>query len=431
MRLLFFRGVSVVALCLLPATIQSQTAARARLPADPDVIRTSVRPRFLPGSGQSSPSAGLGCRGASLVASGSDTFSTPDMFRVTNLTGQPLSRIAWDLGADAGAFWDLDGSANFDDALEPVIGATVGMSAADVTWSGAEFVASLHPSVLIATISPPMDPGDSFSFGCDTDFFVSDPCPGGNFGLAPPAGIVAEFPGFGTVGGEFSFVDFLRSEGCAELVVIDFQTEDDFATPLANGQDVASPAEFGSRLSISSSGPNAGAAIFDSSPGGPNDPSQDRDLLVGSGRILILQTGDNTSQTVPGFFDRPNDDEDGGVFAFDFSSPVSLLGIDLVDIDEGSDETSLVVLSDVSGNQRSYLVPPAWTGDVLTGGFGRVRLDLTSSMPQSGFGSSTSVAQSAGFAPSLVIRLEVHLGSSGAVDDLAWTSTGVATIPQE
>ena len=84
-----------------------------------------------------------------------------------------------------------------------------------------------------------------------------------------------------------------------------FETEDDYVTPLVNGQDLATPHEFG-RL-FSSSGANAGAAIFDSTPLGPNDPSQDRDLLVGLGNLLILQNSQAAGQSVPGVFDHPND----------------------------------------------------------------------------------------------------------------------------
>ena len=53
-------------------------------------------------------------------------------------------------------------------------------------------------------------------------------------------------------------------------IVLDFETEDDFTTPLVNGQDISTPPEFGNLVFISSTGNNLGAAIFDSDPNGPN-----------------------------------------------------------------------------------------------------------------------------------------------------------------
>ena len=75
----------------------------------------------------------------------------------------------------------------------------------------------------------------------------------------------------------------------AGFVTIDFST-DDFGAPLVNGQDISSPEEFGNLISISSSGNNQGAAIFDSDPMGPNMGGGDPDLLVGLGNILIIQS---------------------------------------------------------------------------------------------------------------------------------------------
>lgn len=206
--------------------------------------------------------------------------------------------------------------------------------------------------------------------------------------------------------------------GC--LLKLGFDTEDDFETPLANGQDIASPPEFGRLVSISSSGPNAGAAIFDSTPGGANDPSQDRDLLVGSGHVLILQTNENTTQSVPGRFDRPNDDSDGGTLRFDFAAEVTARSLDLIDIDSGSGEATLVVQTDRFGKQRVHVVPPNWTGDILLGGVGRLTLGLGSLALQPGYGATATASEHAGFDPAGVVRLEVMLGSSGALDNLCW-----------
>lgn len=212
-----------------------------------------------------------------------------------------------------------------------------------------------------------------------------------------------------------------------DCVRLDFETEDDFETRLVNGQDISTPPEFGNLVAITSSGPNARAAIFNSTPGGPNDPSQDRDLLVGRGKILILQTSDNTTQTVPGIFDRPNDDEDGGMLSFDFVSPVMPMSLDLVDIDGGADEASSVTLTDLLGGRRVFAVPPGWTGDLLAGQPGVLTLDLTTLDVQPGFASDATAFEDPGFRASQVVSLDVHLGSSGALDDLVWCPSDSAS----
>src|SRR5262249_28976660 len=86
---------------------------------------------------------------------------------------------------------------------------------------------------------------------------------------------------------------------------LDFETEDDFATPLGNGQHI--DAEFGRLVRISSAGVNLGATTFDTTPGGPNDPGIDADMLFGHGNVLILQSSDYAAQSVPGFFDTVTD----------------------------------------------------------------------------------------------------------------------------
>jgi hypothetical protein len=219
----------------------------------------------------------------------------------------------------------------------------------------------------------------------------------------------------------FPSQDSYLARWAREETRLDFSTEDDFATPLVNGQDLSSPPELGRLVSLTSLGPNAGAAIFDSTPGGPNDPSQDIDLLVGRGNLLILQTDANTTQTVPGIFDRPNDDSDGGVLVLDFRVPVRATSVDLVDIDSGAREASAVVLRDDAGRLRTYSVPRGWTGDRLVDGTSGVRtLDLTTLAPQPGFQAEAPAGETPGFAPERVVRIEMRLGGSGAVDDLRW-----------
>lgn len=214
-------------------------------------------------------------------------------------------------------------------------------------------------------------------------------------------------------------------------VVLDFESEDDLVTPLANGQSISSPEEFGALVSITAAGANLGAAIFDSTPGGPNDPSQDTDLLVGSGNLLILQNSAAPAQTVPGVFDRPNDDQDGGQLIFDFNFPVGLLSVVLVDIDLGSSQASSLTLSDEQGRTRAYSVPPRWTTDLIHDGPpGLGTLDLTTLDPQPGHLSTATASEQAGFDASRVRRLVVVLGSSGALDDLRWSpgrSIGMVT----
>ncbi len=204
-------------------------------------------------------------------------------------------------------------------------------------------------------------------------------------------------------------------------VTLDFETEDDATTPLANGQDLSTPPEFGRDVALASSGPNAGAGIFDSTPGGPNDPSQDRDLLVGLGNLLILQNDQAATQTVPGIFDRPNDDENGGALILDFLMPVSPRKLDLVDIDPGISNDSTVVLTDSGGRRRTFTVPGGFTEDLLANGPPGFRtLDLRNLSPQPGFQKSATAVQDAGFDEGAVLQIQVNLGSSGAVDNLCF-----------
>mgnify|MGYP001162057879 CR=1 FL=1 len=198
-------------------------------------------------------------------------------------------------------------------------------------------------------------------------------------------------------------------------LTLDFETEDDFVTPLSNGQHIDS--EFGSLATLSSSGANAGLAIFDSTPGGPNDPSQDRDLLVGSGNILILQT-ENFPPDANDVFPRPNDDEDGGTLAFAFTTPVEPVSVKLIDSDAG-DAPLFVVLTDGAARQRVYTVPSNWTGDVLLGQPGQGTLDLATLAPQAGFGSIATASEDPQFDPQGVSTIAFLLDGSGGIDELA------------
>ncbi|MCI0635413.1 MAG: integrin alpha [Actinobacteria bacterium] len=217
-------------------------------------------------------------------------------------------------------------------------------------------------------------------------------------------------------GGNFQgAVWILFMAGPPECVTLDFETEDDLVTPLVNGQHVDT--EFGNVATLTSSGPNAGLAIFDSSVGGPNDPSQDRDLLVGSGNLLVLQT-ENLPPDANDVFPRPNDDEDGGTISFEFAVPLEARSVHLVDVDAG-DGAGSVVLTDSATRTRSYAIPANWTGDLLLGQPGQGTLDLSTLAPQPGFGALATAVEVAGFDPLAVVRMDVHVNGSGGLDELA------------
>ena len=158
--------------------------------------------------------------------------------------------------------------------------------------------------------------------------------------------------------------------------VIDFSTEDDGVTPLVNGQSVSSPEEFGTLFNLSSSGAgNLGLSIYDSTPG--FNGSTDDDLQVDLGNLLILQWSGRPTQTVPGFFDEPNDAKDGGIMIFDFLFPVEMTSVALIDINGGG-QSVFVTLTDVNGLTRTYDVPGLWTNDISKlGPDGYDTLDMT------------------------------------------------------
>jgi hypothetical protein len=206
---------------------------------------------------------------------------------------------------------------------------------------------------------------------------------------------------------------------CEESLLLDFTTEDDTSLALVNGQDISTPPEFGNKLAIGGSGPNRGAAIFDSSNPGPNNPSQDLDLLVNQGNVLILQNDAATNPpAVAGIFPRPNDDEDGGTLQFDFERPLKPLSIDLIDIDAPNQGVTLT-LTDFSALTRTYTVPSDWTGDITLLQPGVGTLDLQSLLPQPGFASVATAVEDPGFDPNAVLAMTIELGGSGAVDNFA------------
>ena len=78
-----------------------------------------------------------------------------------------------------------------------------------------------------------------------------------------------------------------------------------------------------------------------------------------------------------------------------------------------------MTLLNPDGASRTYFVPSGWTSDLVLDGSGGVgTLDLTSLDPQVGF-AATAQGQDAGSFDALdVVRMEVFLTSSGAVDNL-------------
>lgn len=205
--------------------------------------------------------------------------------------------------------------------------------------------------------------------------------------------------------------------------IIDFTFEDDGVTPLLNGQAIDQNEEFGVLFDILSSGPNAGAAIFDSTPGvNPADP----DLWVGLGNVLILQTDNGGNGAMTGdFFDNPNDEADGiNTLFFNFFQPVALHAIDLIDVDQNGPVT--VTLTDGMGRSRIYHVAANWTYEVNDnnlpmGGKGFDTLDLTSLADQVGEGGGVATAtQDNGFDANDVLHLTVAMDGSGAIDNLVF-----------
>ncbi|HWL93386.1 MAG TPA: PEP-CTERM sorting domain-containing protein [Phycisphaerae bacterium] len=221
-----------------------------------------------------------------------------------------------------------------------------------------------------------------------------------------------------------SFAVVLSAWSTAKAVDVfhlDFSVEDDFVTPLVNGQDISTPPEFGNILSISSIGnQHRGPAIFDSTPGGPNAGGQDPDLLVSLGNILILQSTTAQTQTIPGIFNTPNDDADGGTFVFDFLSPIRLNSIDVIDIDNPQ-QGVVLTLTDGALLTRTYTVPSNWTKDIFNvptaDGYETLDLQTLAPQPGEGGGSATAVEQ-AGFNPDDVRRMTAHYLGSGALDNL-------------
>lgn len=221
-------------------------------------------------------------------------------------------------------------------------------------------------------------------------------------------------------------------DACQEIGCFDLNFEnDDEGTLLVHGQHLGNgDPEFdgGTTFPVTIASSSGTAAILDSDTG---PAGQDPDLLVGRGNVLILQTDANLTECPPasGIYCSHNDDEDGGTVTFTFASAAAPMSIDLVDIDT-SDGATLVVLTDAAGGQRTYTVPGGWTGDLVddaTSGWGT--LDLTSLANQPGFASMATATETAGFDGEAVVSVDVHLGGSGAIDNLSWCQARPPAAP--
>jgi hypothetical protein len=205
---------------------------------------------------------------------------------------------------------------------------------------------------------------------------------------------------------------------CIQCFTVDFETEDDSTTPIVNGQALAD--EFGAFFDLSSEGANLGPVAFDSTPGGPNDPAINDDMLIGHGNVLLLQHSSYPTQSSPGVFAQPTDDNDGGALVFDFVSPIEAISMLLADINPPPNQGATVVLTDGVGRRRVYDIEPGWTGTY--GDAGPHLLDLTTLAPQPGNGTPrrATATEDANFDPDDVVRIVVHLTGFGGVDELTF-----------
>ena len=206
---------------------------------------------------------------------------------------------------------------------------------------------------------------------------------------------------------------------------LDVETEDDWITPLANGQTVSTASSFGRWLRVDGLSASGHEAVsFDSSPSGMNSAGADPDLLVDTGNLLILQEGQQ--QSVPGIYDTPDDDAVGGTIDFEFMRGVATpLSVDLVDIDAIPNQAVTLTLFDSLGAVRTFYVPSGWTEDlVIDGPPGFRTLDLTTLQPQPGYLAVATATESPGFNPSAVVRINVNFFGSAGMDNLRWNING-------
>jgi hypothetical protein len=206
--------------------------------------------------------------------------------------------------------------------------------------------------------------------------------------------------------------------GTGQALTLDFESE-------VNGQ--AGPLQYvfpGVTVDVVADTPppgnHLGLAVFDSDPAGPNSAGADPDLLVDTGNILILQNNNFPAKT-GNVFNTPNDDENGGQFFFNFSTPVQLISLGLIDINAGG--MLSVILRDSAIGTRTYSVPNGWNGDVdINPLVGYQDLDLTTLVNQIGIGNgqAATAVDLNGFDASSVVQLEILFSGSAGVDNLVF-----------
>ena len=101
--------------------------------------------------------------------------------------GSFIQSVSFDLRADSNSFFDFDGDVgSLNSQATPVLGTLTGLTSGDIGFIFTNLVSGIasHPATLTFTFAPgSFGPGDAFSWGADTEFFVRDvPTPGGVFG---------------------------------------------------------------------------------------------------------------------------------------------------------------------------------------------------------------------------------------------------------
>jgi len=241
-------------------------------------------------------------------------------------------------------------------------------------------------------------PSDGVLFACDTptdSIYTLDPG-SGQGQLVGPYGAGINY----MVGLAFSptFVDVDLTPGLLQAV--------------ANGQGMVG-ASVGGFASIQSGGANLGAALFDTTPGGPNAGGAAPELLVGQGHALILQDGAHPGQ-VGGAFLVPQPAQTGGRLSLLFTGRAEPLSLDLIGLGE---HPARVRLLDADGRTRSFSVPAGWTSPACSG-----TLDLASLAPQPGFSAAATGDEDPGFRPRAVVGLEVTFSGPAALDEVRFFS---------
>ena len=208
----------------------------------------------------------------------------------------------------------------------------------------------------------------------------------------------------------------IAAPALAGFTTIDFSTEDDFFTPLVNGQEINNPGEFG--ILVTFEGVDGDRlAIFDTDPAGPNAGGEDTDLLVGLGNALIVQDSGELTQTTADIFDTP-DDEVGGGILMNLVTAGQVASVDLIDINSGA--RTIITLTDQNGFQRVYDVPANWTNEApAVAGFDTLSfLTVDDQEGEGSAGPATVTLNELGYDQNAVASIEFDIRGSGAIDNI-------------